>query len=99
VNKINFSIDFILFNPQVYVVFALFHILVVLCFLLIISIMSVSNKTIGSNSGGGKQTETQGSMIGQERLIFRQIPMSGGTEIKPSTANMEKGLTYRYILP
>jgi len=38
-------------------------------------------------------------MIGQERLIVRQIPMLGGTEIKPNIANMEKGLTYRYILP
>jgi len=61
--------------------------------------MSVWNKTIGSNFGGRKQAETQGSMIGQERLIFRQIPVSGDIEIKPSTANMDKGLTYRYILP
>jgi len=32
VNKINSYITFILFNPLVYVVFTLFHILVVLCF-------------------------------------------------------------------
>ena len=37
--------------------------------------MSVWNKIIGSNSGGRKQVETQGSMIGQERLFFRQISM------------------------
>jgi len=61
--------------------------------------MRVWNKTIGSNSGGENQVRTQGSMIGQERLIFRQISTSGGTEITPSTANMQKGLTYRYILP
>jgi len=35
--------------------------------------MSVWNKSIGSN-GGEKQVGTQGSMIGKERLIFRQIP-------------------------
>jgi len=61
--------------------------------------MSVWNKTIGSNSGGGKQVETQESMIGHERLTFTQIPMSKGTKIKSSTANIEKGLTYMYILP
>jgi len=38
-------------------------------------------------------------MIEQERLIFRQIHMSGDTEIKPNTTNMEKWLTHRYILP
>jgi len=38
-------------------------------------------------------------MIGHERLTFTQIIMSRGTEIKSSTANMEKGLTYMYILP
>jgi len=32
VNKINSYLTFILFNPLVYVVFALFRILVVLCF-------------------------------------------------------------------
>ena len=32
--------------------------------------MSVWNKTIGNNYGGGKQVETQGSMIGHERLTF-----------------------------
>jgi len=36
-------------------------------------------------------------MIGHERLSFKQILMSRGTEI--SIANMEKGLTYMYILP
>jgi len=61
--------------------------------------MSVWNKTIGNNSGGGKQVETQGSMIKHERLAFTQIPISRGTEIKSSTANIEKGLTYMYILP
>ena len=61
--------------------------------------MSVWNKTIGSNSGGGKQTETQGSMIGHERLTFTQIFMLRGTEIKSSTANIEKRLTFMYILP
>jgi len=38
-------------------------------------------------------------MIGHERLTFTQIIMSRGTEIKSSTANMEKRLTYMYILP
>ena len=38
-------------------------------------------------------------MIGHERLTFTQIPMLRGTEIKPNTVNMEKGLTYMYILP
>jgi len=38
-------------------------------------------------------------MIRQERLTFKQIPMLGGTGIVPSTAKMEKWLTYRYILP
>jgi len=38
-------------------------------------------------------------MIRQERLTFTQIIMSRGTEIKSSTTNMEKGLTYMYILP
>jgi len=38
-------------------------------------------------------------MIGHERLTFTQIPMSRGTKIKSSTANIEKGLTYMYILP
>jgi len=61
--------------------------------------MSVWNKTIGSSSGGRKQAKAQGSMIGHERLTFTQIIMSRGTEIKSSTANMEKGLTYMYILP
>jgi len=39
--------------------------------------MSVWNKSIGSNYGGGKQVGTQGSMIGQKRLIFGQISMLG----------------------
>ena len=38
-------------------------------------------------------------MIGQEILTFTQIIMLRGTEIKSNTANMEKGLTYMYILP
>jgi len=38
-------------------------------------------------------------MIGHERLTFTQIVMSRGTEIKSSTANIDKGLTYTYILP
>jgi len=38
-------------------------------------------------------------MIGHERLTFTQIIMSRGTEIKSSTAKMEKGLNYMYILP
>jgi len=38
-------------------------------------------------------------MIGHEILTFTQIIMSRGTEIKSNTANMEKGLTYMYILP
>jgi len=54
---------------------------------------------MGSNSGGGKQVKTQGSMIGHERLTFTQITMSRGAEIMSSTANIEKGLTYMYILP
>jgi len=61
--------------------------------------MSVWNKIIENNSGEGKQAETQGNMIGHERLTFTQISMSRGTEIKSSTANIEKGLTYMYILP
>jgi len=32
--------------------------------------MSVWNKTIGNNFGGGKQSQTQENMIGHERLIF-----------------------------
>jgi len=40
--------------------------------------MSVWNKTIGSNSSEGKQVETQGSMIGHERLTFTQIIMLRG---------------------
>ena len=52
--------------------------------------MSVWNKTIGSNSGGGKQVKTQGSIIGHERLSFKQILTSRDTEIKSNIANMEK---------
>jgi len=48
--------------------------------------MSIWNKTIGSNSSGGKQVGTQGSMIGQERLIFRKISMSRVTRIMSTTA-------------
>jgi len=38
-------------------------------------------------------------MIGHERLTFTQIIMLRDTEIKSNTTNMEKGLTYMYILP
>ena len=38
-------------------------------------------------------------MIEHERLTFTQIIMSMGIEIKSNTVNMEKGLTYMYILP
>jgi len=46
--------------------------------------MSAWNKTIGNNSGGRKQVGTQWSMIWQERLIFRQIPMSGAPKSCPT---------------
>jgi len=81
-NKINFFIAFILFNPQVYVVFVLFCILFSICFLLLIYITSMWNKSIGSNFGGGKQSKTQRSMIWQKKI--RQIPtLEGALESCP----------------
>lgn len=39
--------------------------------------MSAWDKEISSNSGEGKQAETQGSVIGQEKMNFTQIPTLG----------------------
>ena len=36
----------------------------------LISLLSVLNKWIGSNYGGGKQARLQGSMIGQKSIDF-----------------------------
>jgi len=35
----------------------------------------------------------------KKKMIFKQILTSEGTRIAPNTANMEKGLTHKYILP
>jgi len=59
----------------------------------------VRNKLIGSNFSGGKQVETRESMIGQERMEFREIPTPMDTKSAPSAINIKKGLTCRVILP